>query len=77
MSYKVRYGTAVEPWHTLSLFYSPDTVRMYPGLGQAGPSFETLMYGVLGATFAAGMITMHLMHRSRVLGMNRRRRRRR
>jgi hypothetical protein len=72
MSYKVKYGTAVEPWHTLSLFYSPDTVRMYPGLGQAS---DATSYGTLGVAFAAGMLTMHLMHRSRVLGMNRRRRR--
>lgn len=51
MSYtplKVRYGTAVEPWHTLSLFYHHDTPmprqrdrtrssRALSGLGQATP----------------------------------------
>jgi hypothetical protein len=47
---------------------------MYPGLGQAS---DTTSYGALGAAFAVGMLTMHLMHRYRVLGMNRRRRRRR
>lgn len=91
---KVRYGTAVEPWHSLSLFYHYDTplpqlrdttkppVR-YPlhfkrvsGLGQSD-SYAPVFYGILAATFAAGALTMHMMHRYRVLGMNRRRRRRR
>jgi hypothetical protein len=98
MSYaplKVRYGTAVEPWHSLSQWYHAGTTlplkrdyttrpRRYtptwspvPGLGQAGVSFGTLIYGSLAAAFAAGALTMHLMHRYRVLGMNRRPRRNR
>lgn len=94
---KVRYGTAVEPWHSLSLFYHYDTplpqlrdttkppVR-YPlhfkrvsGLGQmTWPGFFGMEPHILAAaSFAAGALTMHMMHRYRVLGMNRRRRRRR
>jgi hypothetical protein len=83
---KVRYGTAVEPWHSLSLFYHYDTplpaARDYTrssrtGLGQGEGSYTSLIYGTLAATFAAGALTMHLMHRYHVLGMNRRVRRNR
>lgn len=98
MSYtsKVRYGTAVEPWHSLSLFYHYDTplplkrdytkpprrvpIRWAPvaGLGQSPDTqWRMMIYGILGGTFAAGALTMHLMHRYHVLGMNRRRRNRR
>ena len=94
---KVRYGTSVEPWHSLSPWYHADTplpqrrdytkaprripIRWVPvaGLGQSGSdmSWRMMIYGILGGTFAAGALTMHLMHRYRVLGMNRRPRRNR
>ncbi len=94
---KVRYGTSVEPWHSLSLFYHYDTPLPFkrdytqaprrvpirwspvPGLGQSGSdaSWRMMIYGILGGTFAAGALTMHLMHRYHVLGMNRRPRRNR
>jgi hypothetical protein len=70
MSYtplKVRYGTAVEPWHTLAPWYR--------GLGQLDTG--VLIYGSLGAAFAAGALAMHLAHRFGVLGMRKNRRRRR
>jgi hypothetical protein len=73
MSYtplKVKYGTSVEPWHTLAPWY---------GLGQLTQTqmWGVVIYGSLGAAFAAGALTMHLMHKYRVLGMNRRPRRNR
>lgn len=82
---RVRYGTSVEPWHSLSLFYQHGTplpsvrdwTKSSRGLGQASGDYRTTIYGVLGATFAAGALTMHLMHRYHVLGMNRRPRRNR
>lgn len=90
MSYaplKVRYGTSVEPWHSLSLFYHYDTplpfkrdyTRSSRGLGQSGSDAQRrpLVYGILGGTFAAGALAMHLMHRYRVLRMNRKPRRNR
>jgi hypothetical protein len=75
MSYKlkVRYGTAVEPWHTLAPWYRAGTTAM----GDGGGDYVTTAYMVLGATFVAGALTMHLMHKFRVLGMNRRPRRNR
>lgn len=97
MSYaplKVRYGTAVEPWHSLSLFYHYDTplpvyrdptrlpargpLRFVP-LGQMSwPGVLGLEPRLLAAgSFAAGALAMHLLHRFRLLGMNRPRRNRR
>jgi hypothetical protein len=90
MSYtplKVRYGTAVEPWHALSLFYHYDTplpvirdwTKSSRSLGQISPTTDMLI-GVapyIGAGFVAGAIAMHLAHRYRILGMNRRVRRNR
>lgn len=82
---RVRYGTSVEPWHSLSLYYHYDTplpaARDYTrssrtGLGQGEGDWRLTIYGTLAATFAAGALTMHLMHRYHVLGMNRRRVRR-
>jgi hypothetical protein len=95
MSYtplKVRYGTAVEPWHTLSLWYhantpfplrrdpTPSPHRWQPhwtSLGQLAPSTAPL-YGI-----AVGMLALALLggaaaerHQRRSLRNPRRRRRR-
>lgn len=86
MSYtplKVRYGTAVEPWHSLSLFYHYDTplpairdwTKSSRALGQWDWTSDTRFIGV--TAFLAGAAAMHLAHRYRKLGMNRRSRVRR
>lgn len=72
MSYtplKVKYGSVM----------GHDPASIFVGMGQARSEgdWRLLIYGILGGTFAAGALTMHLMHRYRVLGMNRRSRRRR
>lgn len=72
MSYtplKVKYGSVM----------GHDPASIFVGMGQAGSEgdWRLFIYGILGGTFAAGALTMHLMHRYRVLGMNRRSRRRR
>lgn len=84
MSYaptKVRYGTSVEPWHTLSTWYHADTplplrrdstrapVRRsihWTPLGQSAAGSPSMSRGtIIAAGFIAGAFAMHLMMKRR------------
>lgn len=70
MSYtplKVKYGSVM----------GHDPASIFVGMGQmTWPGFFGMEPRILaGVSFGLGALAMHLMHRSRVLGMNRRSRR--
>jgi len=75
MSYKlkVRYGTAVEPWHTLAPWYRAGTTAMgqmtWPGVFGMEPHL------LAAGSFGAGMLAMYLLRRMRMKANRRPRRR--
>lgn len=87
---RVRYGTAVEPWHSLSLFYHYDTplpaardyTRSTRSLGQADSFMATLTPGTrdvawMGIGMVVGAAIWNYGHQSAYRRVSRNRRRRR